>query len=106
MSEKTAVLHSNNNALEAMVQYNNSGFHRHKLRDVHLNGAFVEMGNVRVLHQQAPVQVVFVHHDRGSNHTHLVHARVLEISQGGAVLEFYGLDNQACDALRKLAAQS
>jgi hypothetical protein len=102
MFEKQGILHSHEASLEAMIQYNSSGYHRHKLRDIRLNGAFVEMGNVRVLQQQAPVKVVFVYHDKGTRYTHMVHAKVREISQGGALLEFYGLDHLAYDALRKL----
>jgi len=102
MSEKQSVTTSNNTALEAMVQYNNSGFHRHILREIRRDGAFVEMGNVRVLQHQAPVKIVFVYHDMGMSQTHLIEARVREICGQGAHLEFAELDNQAHEALRKL----
>jgi hypothetical protein len=102
MSEKQAVVSPNEAVLEAMIQYNNSGFHRHTLREIGLTGAFVEMGNVRVLRRHAPVKLVFVHHDKGANYTHLIHARVQEISKNGAHLIFSDLDRQACDALQKL----
>lgn len=105
MSEKTGVPRSNHNALEAMIQYNNSGFHRHKLRDIRLNGAFVEMGNVRVLRRQAPVTVVFVHHDKGTSYTHMINARVKKILRNGAQLIFSNLDRQAYSALQKLQTQ-
>lgn len=102
MSEKQGIASPNKSALEAMVQYNNSGFHRHVLREICLDGAFVEMGNVRVLNRQVPVKIVFVHHDKGTRYTHLVHARVREISKDGAQLEFFELDRQAYNALLKL----
>lgn len=105
MSEKQGVVSPSDTALEAMIQYNNSGFHRHTLREIGLNGAFVEMGNVRVLQRHAPVKVVFVHHDKGSNYTHLIHARVQEISKNGAQLIFANLDRPAYDALQKLEGQ-
>ena len=105
MSEKKGVLHSNNNALEAMIQYNNSGYHRHILREICLDGAFVEMGNVRVLQRNASVRVVFVHRDKGTSYTHMINARVKKILQNGAQLIFSNLDRQAYNALRKLQAQ-
>ena len=67
MTDKKSIPESSAAALEAMIQYNNSGFHRHILREIRSDGAFVEMGNVRVLQQNAPVRVVFVHHDKGAN---------------------------------------
>lgn len=106
MSEKQGVVSTNDAVVEAMIQYNNSGFHRHTLREIGLNGAFVEMGNVRVLQRHAPVKVVFVHHDKGANYTHLIHARVQEISKNGAQLIFADLDRAAYDALQKLEGRT
>jgi ribonucleotide monophosphatase NagD (HAD superfamily) len=105
MTDKKSIPESSAAALEAMIQYNNSGFHRHILREIRSDGAFVEMGNVRVLQQNAPVRVVFVHHDKGANYTHLINARVKRILQNGAQLIFSNLDRQAYNALQKLQAQ-
>ena len=102
MSENLDVPSSSVAALEAMIQYNNSGYHRHILREIRRDGAFVEMGNVRVLQREAPVKVVFVYHDKGVSYTHLIVARVREISGHGAHLEFSELDRQAQEALRRL----
>lgn len=89
-------------AIEAMVRYNATGFHRHRLRDIRVEGAFVEMGNVRVLRKNSAVEVVFVHCDRGRSHTHRLEAKVSRLEDNGAVLEFCELDNPAQEALRKL----
>ena len=88
--------------VEAMVQYNNTGFHHHTLSDVGPSGAFVQMGNVRVLRRHAPVKVVFVHKNNGTNSTHLINAHVRDIEEYGARLEFYDLDLPAHNALLKL----
>lgn len=89
-------------SVQAMIQYNNSGFHRHTLSDVGLDGAFVQMGNVRVLRRHAPVKVVFVHQENGINNTHLITARVRDIEENGARLVFSNLDLPAHNALLKL----
>ena len=102
MSENLGIPSSSATALEAMIQYNNSGYHRHILREIRRDGAFVEMGNVRVLQREAPVKVVFVYHDKGISHTHLIEARVREIFGHGAHLEFSDLDHQAHEALCRL----
>ncbi|MCG6975968.1 MAG: hypothetical protein LJE56_06085 [Acidiferrobacterales bacterium] len=102
MSDKQSIPTSNAAALEAMIQYNSSGFHRHILREIRRDGAFVEMVNVRVLQYEAPIKIVFVHHDKGISYTHLIEARVREISGHGAHLEFANLDHQAHEALRTL----
>jgi len=85
-----------------MIQYNDSGFHRHTLIDIRLDGAFLQMGNVRVLRRHAPVKVVFVHQYNGTNNTHLVNARVCDIEENGASLVFPELDLPAHNALLKL----
>jgi len=89
--------------LQAMIQYNDSGFHRHTLVDIGLEGAFLEMGNVRMLRRHAPVKVVFVHQCSGSNNTHMVSARVCNIEENGARLAFPELDLPAHNALVQLA---
>lgn len=88
--------------LQAMIQYNDSGFHRHTLININLDGAFLQMVNVRLLRRHAPVQVVFVHRDNGTNSTHLVNARVRDIEENGASLVFPELDLPAHNALLKL----
>ncbi|MFV1998517.1 MAG: hypothetical protein ACC641_10965 [Acidiferrobacterales bacterium] len=90
------------NSLQAMIQYNDSGFHRHTLVDIRLDGAFLQMGNVRVLRRHAQVKVVFVHQHNGSNNTHLVNARVYDIKENGAILVFPVLDLPAHNALLTL----
>lgn len=87
-------------AIEAMVRYNGTGYHRHRLRDIRLEGAFVEMGNVRVLRKDSPVQVVFVHRQAGSSHTHRLEAKVAWVETDGAQLHFCTLDEPAIQALR------
>ncbi|MEE8482523.1 MAG: PilZ domain-containing protein [Acidiferrobacterales bacterium] len=89
-------------SVQAMVQYNNTGFHRHTLSDIGLDGAFVQMGNVRVLRRHAPVKVVFVHQHNGANSTHLINARVCDVEESGARLVFSDLDLPAHNALLKL----
>lgn len=89
-------------SLQAMIQYNNSGFHRHTLIDIRPDGAFLQMGNVRLLRRHASIQVVFVHQDNGTNSTHLVNARVRDIAENGASLVFPELDLPAHNALLKL----
>lgn len=89
-------------SVQAMIQYNESGFHRHTLSDIGLDGAFVQMGNVRVLRRHAPVKVVFVYQDNGTNSTHLIDARVSDIKDNGAKLVFSNLDLPAHNALLKL----
>ncbi len=93
---------SRRTSVQAMIQYNNSGFHRHTLIDIGLDGAFLQMGNVRVLRSHAPVKVVFVHQDNGTNSTHLIDARVRDIKDDGARLVFSNLDLPAHKALLKL----
>lgn len=94
--------HARAHSLDAMVQYNNSGFHRHRLHDVSTDGAFVEMGNVRVLRRDSTLRIVFVHHEAGRNETHLIEARVMDVANDGAKLAFCELDPPAQQALRKL----
>ena len=106
MTDKQGITSTSRCAMEAMIQYNNSGFHRHTLREIGLEGAFLEMGNVRVLRRDAPVKVVFVYIHHGSNQTHLIHARVDEIRKNGAHLAFSDLDRNAYDALQKLEEQT
>lgn len=89
-------------SVQAMVQYNNTGFHRHTLSDIGLDGAFVQMGNVRVLRRHAPVKVVFVHQNNGTNNTHLINAHVCDVEENGARLVFSNLDLPAHNALLKL----
>lgn len=89
-------------SVPVMVQYNNTGFHRHTLSNVGLEGAFLQMGNVRVLRRHAPVKLVFVHQNNGSNNTHLIDARVRDIKESGAELVFPNLDLPAHEALLKL----
>lgn len=86
-------------AISAMIRYNGTGYHRHLLRDIHPEGAFVEMGNVRVLRKDSQVDVVFVHRHAGSSNTHLVNAKVARVERGGALLKFLNLDDQALKAL-------
>ena len=89
-------------AIEAMVRYNATGFHRHRLRDIRIDGAFVEMGNVRVLRKNSAVEVVFVYCDSGRSHTHRLEAKVSRLENNGALLEFCELDDPAQEALKKL----
>ncbi len=93
---------SRQTSVPAMIQYNDSGFHRHTLSEVGLDGAFVQMGNVRVLRRHTPVKVVFVHHDNGASSTHLITARVREVEENGARLVFSDLDLPAHNALLQL----
>lgn len=86
-------------AINAMIRYNGTGYHRHLLRDIQPDGAFVEMGNVRVLRKDSPVDVVFVHRQAGSSNTHRVNAKVARVEHGGALLKFFNLDEQALLAL-------
>lgn len=88
-----------NKAINAMIRYNGTGYHRHLLRDIQPDGAFVEMGNVRVLRKDSQVDVVFVHHQGGSSNTHRVDAKVARVERGGALLKFLNLDEQALQAL-------
>jgi len=89
-------------SVDAMIQYNKSGYHRHRLRDIQVEGAFVEMGNVRLLRKDAPVRVVFVHRDQGRSLTHLIEAKVAKVDTNGAHIRFVDLDDPAQRALRKL----
>lgn len=89
-------------AINAMIRYNATGYHRHRLRHVQLDGAFVEMGNARVLRKNTSVDVVFVHRQAGASNTHLVNARVAKVENGGALLKFCNLDEQALQALSTL----
>lgn len=89
-------------SLNAMIRYNATGYHRHRLREVQLDGAFVEMGNARVLRKDSTVDVVFVHRQAGASSTHRVNAKVARVENGGALLKFVGLDRQAKQALRSL----
>ena len=93
-------------SLEAMIQYNASGYHRHRLRNICVGSAFVEMGNVRVLRQDSLVRVVFVHRDRGRSLTHRLEAKVTRVVNNGAFLIFVDLDEQAHQALSKLQDQA
>lgn len=93
-------------SLEAMVQYNASGYHRHRLRNIRVEGAFVEMGNVRVLRPDSLVRVVFVHRDHGRSLTHLLQAKVARVDSNGALLRFVDLDDQAQQALSQLQSLS
>lgn len=88
-----------------MVQYNNTGFHRHSLSEVSLQGAFLQMGNVRVLRRHAAVKLVFVHQNNGINNTHLIDAHVDDIEERGAKLVFSNIDRPAHDALLTLEAR-
>ena len=88
--------------IDAMVQYNASGYHRHRLRDIRIEGAFVEMGNVRVLSKDTPVRIVFVHRELGRSLTHLLKATVAKVENNGALLKFVDLDDQAQRALSRL----
>ena len=93
-------------SVHAMIQYNASGYHRHRLRDIGLDSAFVEMGNVRVLKKDSPVRVVFVHRDHGRSLTHLIEAIVARVEANGALIRFVDLDGPARRALSKLQAIS
>ena len=89
-----------------MIQYNASGYHRHRLRDIGIDSAFVEMGNVRVLKKDSPVRIVFVHRDHGRSLTHLIEAIVARVEANGALIRFVDLDGPARRALSKLQAIS
>lgn len=89
-------------ALQAMVRYNGSGFHLHRVREISVNGAFVEFGNVRVLHRDATVQLVFVHRHGGRSETHLLKGHVRDIAANGARIEFSDIDHPAQRALEDL----
>jgi hypothetical protein len=89
-------------SVHAMIQYNTSGFHRHRLRDIRLESAFVEMGNVRVLRKNSHLRVVFVHRDHGRSLTHLIEAIVARVEANGAWIKFVDLDGPARRALGKL----
>ena len=88
--------------IEAMVRYNASGYHRHRLSHIQPQGAFMEMGNVRVLRKDTPVQVVFVHREAGRSHTHRLEAKVDRIENNGALLRFVELDEPAQLAISRL----
>lgn len=89
-------------AMQVMVQYNGSGYHRHRVREISPDSAFVEMGNVRVLRHDGTVRLVFVHQYNGRTETHLVQAKVDEIAPDGARVVFRELDPPAREALRRL----
>ena len=89
-------------SVHAMIQYNGSGYHRHRLRDIRVESAFLEMGNARVLRKDSRVRVVFVHRDLGRSLTHMLEARVTRVEKNGARIEFVDLDDQAQQALSKL----
>ena len=89
-------------SVHAMIQYNASGYHRHRLRDIRVESAFLEMGNARVLRKDSRVRVVFVHREHGRSLTHLLEARVAEIESNGARIEFVDLDDQAQQALSRI----
>ena len=88
-------------SVHAMIQYNASGYHRHRLRDIGIDSAFVEMGNVRVLKKDSPIRVVFVR-----SLTHLIEAIVARVEANGALIRFVDLDGPAQRALSKLQAIS
>jgi len=85
-----------------MIQYNASGYHRHRLRDIRVESAFLEMGNVRVLRKDSRVRIVFVHREHGRSLTHLLEARIAEVETNGARIEFVDLDDQAHQALSRI----
>ena len=89
-------------ALQAMVRYNGSGFHLHRIQQIGLDGAFIEFGNVRVLRRDATVQLVLVHQHRGRSETHLLKGHVRDIAANGARIEFADLDDPAQEALSHL----
>lgn len=89
-------------SVHAMVQYNASGYHRHRLRDIRMESAFVEMGNARVLRKDSYVRVVFVHREHGRSLTHLLEAKVARVDPNGALIKFVDLDDQAQRALSNL----
>lgn len=96
-------LTTRSSTVPAMVQYNATGYHRHKLRDLSPEGAFVEMGNARMLRRDACVKLVFVHNGKGRSETHLVTAHVDEISSNGAHIVFDELDAPAQAAIQELS---
>jgi len=89
-------------SVDAMIQYNASGYHRHRLRDIRPESAFVEMGNVRVLRKDSIVRVVFVHRGLGQSRTHLLEAKVTRVEPNGALLKFIDIDDQAHHALKQI----
>ena len=89
-------------SINAMIQYNASGYHRHRLRNIDVESAFVEMGNVRVLRKDTTVHVVFVHRDLGRSLTHRLEAKVARVEANGALLKFVDLDAQAQQALTRI----
>jgi len=89
-------------SVHAMIQYNASGYHRHRLRDIRMESAFVEMGNARVLRKDSCVRVVFVHREHGRSLTHRLEAKVARVESNGALIKFVDLDDQAQRALSDL----
>lgn len=102
MSNKYGGNHNKTPALRAMVRYNGSGFHLHRIQEIGLDGAFIEFGNIRVLRRDATVQLVFVHQHRGRSETHLLKGHVRDIAANGARIEFSDLDVPAQEALSNL----
>lgn len=88
--------------MQAMVRYNASGFHLHRVHEIGVEGAFVEFGNVRVLRPDATVQLVFVHRHGGRSETHMLKGRVRDIAANGARIEFSDVDDPAQRALSAL----
>ncbi len=91
-------------AMQAMVRYNASGFHLHRVHELGVDGAFVEFGNVRVLRPDATVQLVFVHRHGGRSETHMLNGHIRDIAANGARIEFSDLDDPAQQALSALRA--
>jgi hypothetical protein len=89
-------------AMQAMVRYNGSGYHLHRIHEISVDGAFVEFGNVRVLRPDATVQLVFVHRHRGRSETHLLKGHVRDIATNGARIEFSDIDHPAQRALKDM----
>lgn len=111
MQESFSIKHPADNqavrtSVHAMVQYNGTGYHRHRLRDIRTESAFIEMGNVRVLKKDSHLRVVFVHRDHGRSLTHLIDAIVARVEANGALIKFVDLDGPARRALSKLQAIS
>ncbi len=92
-------------SISAMVRYNTTGYHRHRLRNVRIAGAFVEMGNARVLRKDSQIQIVFVFRQAGHCHTHRLEAKVDRVDTNGAQLSFCSLDDQAQAALSNIQGQ-
>ncbi len=89
-------------SLDAMVNYKNLGYQRHRLSDISVQGAFVNMTEPRVLKKYDPVKVAFKLREHGETNIHLLKGRVSDIVRNGAHITFQDIDLQSYSALLQL----